>query len=688
MSTDTRTFTTACPRNCYSTCGLRVTVEDGRVRRIEPHPGNLATPHGACLKGLSYIEREYSSERVLYPLRRDARTGGFQRMSWDEALDEIAARLTSVRERYGPQAVLYYAASGTKGLLNGVAPAFWCLFGGCTTTYGDLCWPAGLEATRLTLGANEHNAPWDLANARLIVLWGKNAAETNVHQMVFVEQAIASGATLVVVDPRRTETAERASLLVQPRPGTDGALALGVAHRLIERGWVDAPFVASHVLGFEAFRERVRDCTPAWAADVAEVPEAQIERLAELLGTVKPATICAGFGMQRFTNSGQAMRAMIALLALTGNIGVPGAGWVFANLRTQIFGERDPVAFYPPERSDGVFRVSISTARLGPDMLATVDPPLRLAWVERGNPILQNPETPAVVRAFRALEFRVVVEEFLTDTAREADIVLPAKTLFEQTDVIGAYWHDYLQLRQRVVAPPGEVKPESEIYWRLAQRLGLPAEAVAAEIPGPSEAHVGAFLARKLSPFEGLTLERLREGPVRAPGHADVAFADRRFPTPSGRIELHSEEARRRWGVDPLPIYIEPVESTRLAPRVGERRYPLYLLTPNTKNRIHSQFGNLPSIRAIAPHPVLFVHPADAAPRAIDDGARVRVFNGRGSLEVASQLDYGLKPGCVALHNGWWLAAGGAVNVLSQARETDMGHGAAFHENLVEVERA
>ena len=533
----TRTITTACPRNCYSTCGMRVTVEGGRLRRIEAHPANRATPEAVCLKGLSYVERAYAQDRVLHPVRRTA-SGDFERLTWEDTLDLIAEHLGRLRAE--PQSVLFYAASGTKGLMSEAATSFWRLYGGCTTTYGDLCWPAGLEATRLTLGANEHNAPWDLANARLAVFWGKNAAETNVHQMAFVQEALDRGAELVVIDPRRTETAERAALHLRPRPGTDGAIALAVAHRLIERGWVDEPFVRAHVLGFEPFRESVRTRTPAWAAEIAGVPDAQIERLATLLGTVKPATINAGFGIQRYTNSGQALRAMIALLALTGNVGKPGAGWIFANLRSHVFHPvKDPIAFYPPEEPDGVFRVSISTALLGPHMLATSDPPLRMAWVERGNPVPQNPETPTVVRAFRALEFRVVVDEFLTDTAREADVVLPAKSIFEQADVIGAYWHDYLQLKSKAIEPPGEVKPESEIYRLLAERLGFPPEAVARELPGPSDAEVEAFLAARLRAVDpSLSLDRLREGPVRAPGATDVAFADLAFPTPSGRIDM------------------------------------------------------------------------------------------------------------------------------------------------------
>jgi anaerobic selenocysteine-containing dehydrogenase len=679
-----RTITTACPRNCYSTCGLVVTVEDGRLRRIEAHPRNRATAEAPCLKGLISIERVYAKDRILHPLRR-TRGGAFERVAWDDALDAIADKLRVLRDE--PRSVLFYSGSGTKGLMNGVARSFWRLYGGCTTTYGDLCWPAGLEATRLTLGANVHNAPWDLANAGLIVLWGKNAAETNVHQMTFVHQALDRGAEVVVVDPRRTETAERASMHVRPRPGTDGAIALAVTHRLIERGWVDQPFVRDHVLGYEAFRESVRRLTPAWAADVAGVPEAQVDGLAELLGTVKPATINAGFGLQRYTNSGQSLRAMIALVALTGNIGKPGAGWVFANLASHVFDAvKDPLAFYPPESPDGVFRVSISTALLGPDMLAASDPPLRMAWVERGNPIAQSPETPTVLRAFRPLEFRVVVDHFLTDTAREADLVLPARSMFEQTDVIGAYWHDYLQLKQKAIQPPGEVKPESEVYRLLAERLGFPAEAVARELPGPSDSEVEAFLGAKLQAVDpGLTLDRLREGPVRAPGTSDVAFDDLRFPTPSGKIEILSDEAARRWGVDALPSWTEPVEWGGAAP-AGQ--YPLHLLTPNTKNRIHSQYGDLPSIRALDPEPLVQLAAEDARDRGLRPGDRARVFNDRGALTLRVRVDHGLRPGVVVVHNGWWLAEGGGVNLLSKARETDMGHGAAFHENLVEVEKA
>jgi anaerobic selenocysteine-containing dehydrogenase len=682
-------YVTACPRNCYSTCSLNVYLDekDNRVCRIESLPANKATPKGACLKGLSYVERQESGKRILTPMKRKKSSSGFEKISWDEALEIIAGKLQYFKESFGPQSVLFYSASGTKGLLNGVGTGFWRLYGGYTTTYGDLCWPAGLEATRLTFGTIKHNVPWDIENAKLIILWGKNVAETNVQQMRSIDRAVEKGAKLIVIDPRRTLSADRAELAVQPRPGTDGALALGIAHILIKTATIDHEFIGKHVLGFKEFKQMVLDFSPEKAADITDVPVNYIYRLANEIARGKPVTLCAGFGMQRYTNSGQAMRAMIALMVITGNIGIPGASWQFADLQSSIFDRvKDPFAYYPPkkEEEDGIARISISTARLGRDMLAQKDPPLKMAWVERGNPITQNPETHTVLKAFRSLDFRVVVEQFYTDTALEADIILPAKTLFEQSDVIGAYWHPYIQLKQKILDPPAEVKPETEIYRLLAKRMGFPPEDIDAVVPRPTDSDIDDFLEKKLEPFPELSLERLKQGPVLAPGTQEVAFSDYIFTTPSGKIELLSKEAAQRWGLDPLPVYSEPQESVR-QPTQEAKKYSLYLLTPNTKNRIHSQFNNLKLIRQFSPQPFLAINPEDAEKRGIDHKDRVRVFNGRGSLELEAHIDFSMKSGCVSITNGWWITEGGTVNFLSLGRETDMGYGAAFHDNLVEV---
>jgi len=646
--------TTACPRNCYSTCGMQVEVEDGRLRRILPEPGNRATAEGPCLKGLSYLERVCSPDRILYPLRRS--------------------------RDHGPQALLYYSASATKGLLNGIGARFWRAFGGYTSTYGDLCWSAGLEATRLTLGENKHNVPRDIAHAGLVILWGKNPAETNIHQMPFIEEARRNGAGMIVVDPRRTRSSERADLLVQLRPGTDLALALALAHIIIRDGRVDAEFITRHVNGYEEFAAAVKSCTAEWAAAICGFASNFIEEMAETITTSGPVSLCAGFGMQRYTNSGQTMRALIALLAITGNIGKPGAGWIFANLQTDIFGAvKDPVAFYPPEQNDGVARISIATAELGPGLAAQQNPPLKMAWVERGNPLSQNPRTGLVREAFAALDFRVVVEQTMSDTAAMADIILPAKSLFEQSDIIGAYWHSYLQWKPALINPPGEVRPESEIYRALGPLLGITDFELAGMLPEPGEAGVQAWLENHLAKFPGLDLSDLKTGPQPAPGLEEIAFADLRFPTPSGKIELLSAEATERWKVDSLPHWTVPEAFTRKRPE------ELYLLTPNTQDRIHSQFHDLKMIPVRDQEPRLQIHPADAHARHLTQDQKVRIFNARGEIVIPITLENRLRPGCVALHNGWQERHGAAVNLLSPARNTDMGYGAAFHDTLVQV---
>jgi len=561
------------------------------------------------------------------------------------------------------------------------------MYGGCTRSFGDLCWPAGLEASRLTFGDNKHNAPWDIANAKLIILWGKNPAETNIHQMVFIDKALENGGKLIVIDPRRTQSSERADLLIQPRPGTDGALALAVANVLVQRKYVDNSFINEHVSGYQEFLESIKPFTPEMTAEITDVPVEYIIRLANYIGTTKPLTICSGFGMQRYTNSGQTIRAIIALLSITGNIGKPGAGWIYANLQSQIFEKvKDPVSCYPPEKPDGKTRVSISISKIGVDMLKQSDPPLKMIWVERANPVTSNPDTNTTLKAFRALDFRVVVDQFMTDTASEADIVLPSKTMFEQSDVIGAYWHSYIQLKQKIVDPPGDVKPESEIYSMLAEKLDFPTGDINNMFPGSDEKEVDLYLEKHLNDHTGLSLEKLRNGPVLAPGQQEVAWSDFNFSTSSGKIELLSMEATERWGVNKLPDYQEPYESVK-SDSLETKKYPLNFMTPNTKNRIHSQFNNLEMIRRVSPKPLVTMSPKDAGDRSIESGDNVKIFNDRGHLILEVSVDFSIKDGCVSVTNGWWIADGGSVNFLSLGRETDMGYGAAFHDNLVEVEK-
>jgi len=675
-------YSTACPRNCYSSCSFMVHVENNRVVNIDPHPGNLATPEGICLKGLAYVERANSPDRILSPLLKNKNTGTFEKTDWDTALKLIAEKIKRFQTDYGPQSILFYAASGMSGLTNGFSKQFWKMIGGATTMYGNLCWPAGLEATRLTLGDNKHNAPWDLEHAKLIVYWGKNAAETNIQELIPVDEALEKGAKVVVIDPRRTQTSEKACLLIQPVPGTDAALALGVAKILIDRDWIDRAFINSHVLGFEEFKASVQAYTLPYVSKICSVEETYILQLAELIGTVKPMTLIPGYGMQRFSNGGQTIRCLLTLSVLTGNIGQKGACWHYGNLQSYIFDDlKEPMSYYPPDTPDGIFRRSISMAKLGEDMLNASDPKLKMIWVERGNPVTQNPDTHTVLKAFRKLDFRVVVEQFMTDTAHEADLILPAKNMFEQSDIIGSYWNPYVQLKPKVTEPAGLVKPETEIYYLLAKEMGYSEDEILKYLPLPGNEAIEAYLKQKLTKFPELDFEMLKQGPMVAASHEEIAFADHKFDTPSGKIELFSEQAKLNWKVNPLPDYVPLQINDRT-----QNDYPLYFLSPNTKNRIHSQFNNLEIIKVFSPEPFVEINPLDAQYRAIMDGDRVKVFNAEGSFTLKAQYTYGIKKGCVAISNGWWISQGGTINFLTKGRMTDMGFGTAFHDTKVQVE--
>ncbi|MDP3003392.1 MAG: molybdopterin-dependent oxidoreductase [Bacteroidales bacterium] len=671
-------FVTACPRNCYSTCSFRVQVENNKIRRILPYSGNLATPEGPCIKGLSYIERTHSPERIIYPLIKTSQ-GKFQQITINEALDIISYKLNSVREKFGPKSILWYKGSGMSGLTNEIGYSFWKAFGGTTITYGNLCWPAGLEAVRLTLGSVKHNVPWDLKNAKTIIIWGKNPAETNIQEIAFIAGAKENGSRIIVIDPLRTPTADKADILFSPKAGTDAALALAIAWVLIKDDLIDWNFIKKHVKGFDEFRQSLR-ISPVEAEKITGIPFENIIELAYIIGKEGPVTILPGYGLQRHLNGGQTIRSILSLSVLTGNIGKSGSGFNYANLQSYIYDNpKEPESYYPDHEKDLPFRRTISMAKLGRDMLNTSDPELKAAWIERGNPLLQSPDTNSVKKAFSGLEFKVVVEQFMTDTAAIADIILPAKDMFEQSDIIGSYWSPYVQFKPKAIQSPGEVMPENEIYFHLAKRLNM--NIGTNLIPEPGNENIEEWLDNRIKGYSELNLDDLKEGPVLAPGLQQIAFEDLKFETPSGKIELYSSEAQSIWGVSPLPDY------TPHDPGTGDELYPLVFVTPNTGSRIHSQFGNLKIIKETVQEPAVGISPGDAAKRNIYSGNKIRVFNQTGEIISVARISNRIPAGLVVLPNGIWYNEGGGGNHLITGRETDMGYGAAFHDNTVEVER-
>jgi anaerobic selenocysteine-containing dehydrogenase len=669
---------TACPRNCYSTCSFVVQVENNRIKRILPYDRNLATPEGPCIKGLSYIERAGSTKRIIHPLIRTA-DGRFKQASMKEALRIIAEKLGSVRDTYGSHSILWYKGSGNSGLLNETGYNFWRAFGGVTSTYGNLCWPAGLEAVRLTLGEVKHNVPWDLVNAGAIIIWGKNPAETNIQEMAFIGKARERGAKIIVIDPRRTATADKCDIHFKPVPGTDAALALACAWVLVHENLTDKEFVAKFVKGYDEFAGKSL-IPPETAENICGIPAEDIVSLARIIGTVKPVTFLPGYGLQRYTNGGQTIRSLLSLAILSGNIGKSGAGFNYANLQSYIYDNpKEPLSYYPDAEKDKPFRRSISMITLGNDILNTRDPEIKAIWVERGNPLLQVPDSGAVREAFGKSLFTVVVEQFLTDTAEMADIILPAKDIFEQSDIIGSYWSPYVQFKPKALEPEGEVMPESEIYYHLAELMDI--KVSNDEIPPPGNENAEKWLSARIAPWSELTLDDLRKGPVIAPGLQEIAFNDMVFKTRSGKIELSCQAMSEKWNASALPAYVPLINPQ------NNSRYPLVLICPNTGSRIHSQFGNLDVVKKNSEPPALEISQEDAEDRHLVNGDRVIVYNNRGKISTVIKITGRLDPGMVILHNGIWLSEGGGGNTLTESLHTDIGYGAAFHGNRVEVEK-
>jgi anaerobic selenocysteine-containing dehydrogenase len=648
-----------------------VTVRAGRIVAIDGDPLNPATGGKVCLKGLSYADRVVAGDRLKTRLRRRPDGSGFDSVDWESALDDITRRLKRLRSDAGPTSVLYYEGSGSHGALSVLADAFWNPFGGPTRAHGDLCWPAGLEATRLTYGDNLHNHPRLTADSRFILLWGHNPAETNIHQMRLILDAQEKGAVVAVIDPRSTDTTDAADIHLQPRPGTDAALALGLAHVIVAEGLHDAEFLARHAAGVDAYFQRIAEYTPERVGGITGLDPAAIHDLASLYGRTRPALLIAGFGLQRHRHAGQTMRAVALLPALTGNMGAPGAGWQYANLASHRL-QPPPL----PSAPGGPGR-TFPTSRLGRAILESGNPAIRAAWFEKANPVSQHPDTGSVIQALTGLDLLVVVDQFMTDTARLAHYILPAKSMFEQEDLVTAYWHPYLQLRKRILEPPGQVKTETEIWRLLCERFGFDTGYFASD---PRET-----LRAMLPPGEEDLLEKLELGPVDPSGLGDVVWKDGRFPTPSGKIQFFSEEAERLWGVDPIPEYT-PLDEGHEAAR--HKSFPLQLLTCKTRERIHSQFGNLESIRQVERLKCLDIHPADARVRGLSDGDTARIWNDRGSTPVRVHLASGIGPGVVHVIEGRCSPDDPEVNRLTSDAVTDMNHGATFYECLVEVRKA
>lgn len=645
----TETLRTVCNRDCPDACGLIATVENGRLTRLGGDPAHPVTKGFLCSRTSQFPARQNSPDRLTTPLLRDG--SGFRPVSWEEALSFAAERLLAIRAESGPAAVLHYRSGGTLGLVKSVVDYFFELLGPVTVKRGDICSGAGDAAQEADFGDEESHDLFDLDRSRGILLWGKNPFVSNVHLLPLLKEAKARGARIVLVDPVRHRTASLADAYLAPRPGGDLDLALGVAALLFETGRV-VPEAASFCEGFEAFRALALSRSPtAWAA-AADVPPDSLELLAATLGD-RPCNIQVGWGMGRRTNGSAIVRALDALGALTGNLGIPGGGVSFYFKRRGAF-DTSFLSKSPPR--------TLSEPLLGKEVLEAAEPPVRAVWVTAGNPVAMLPDAATVARALETRELVVVVDSFMTDTARRAHLVLPTTTLVEDDDLLGAYGNHWLGASVPVVAPPPDVKGDLEIVQLLAaevdRRTGAGADGIAPKVAGSARDWKRRLL-RRIEP-RGVTVERLERESVRNPLVGNVLFEGNRFPNPSGKMRLLTEA--------PPPPEEEP-------------GYPLWLFSNSTERSQSSQWaGPPPAVLEATCHP-------DAVP-GLADGADVVIESAIGAVRGRLKLDPLQRRDVVIVPKGGHYDAGTSANVLVKARLTDAGEGAAYLDCRVRIRPA
>jgi len=680
-----RRLKVVCPHDCPDTCVMSVDVEGDRAVALGGDPDHPFTQGFLCVKVNRYLERVYSPERILHPMRRVGRKGEgrFERISWDEALDAITHRFRDVIAAHGPQAVLPYSYAGNLGMLSyGSMDRRFFQALGASLLDRTICASAGARGYEATVGATIGFDPEAVARARLVVAWGANVISSNVHQWPFIEEARRRGARVVTVDPFRSRTAEKSDEHLALLPGTDAALALGMMHVIFRDGLEDGDYLEGHTVGAGDLRQRAREWTPDRAAEVTGLDPGEIESFAREYAVTHPSAIRINYGLNRHAGGGMAVRTVSCLPAVVGAWRHAGGGVL---LSTSGAFPVDKDALERPDLTPPGTR-TLNMSQLGRILTdETLDPPVKALFVYNSNPAAVAPEQDAVQRGLAREDiFTVVHDLFPTDTVDFADVVLPATTTLEHYDIHKSYGHLYVSLSRPAIPPRGEALPNTEVFRRLAARIGL---------DHPCLRESDEEMARRAFDWDhqrmaGITFERLeKEGSVRlSVPDPFVPFAEGAFPTPSGRCELRSE-ALAAEGHDPVAGYVPPRESGAAAPELA-RRYPLAFISPPAHHFLNSTFSAQPVFVRREGEAAVTIHPEDAGPRGISERQMVRVFNDRGSFLARAKVSDAARPGVVVGLSIWWakMCPGGRnANAVTSQELTDMGGGATFFDALVEV---
>ncbi len=719
----------ACPHDCPDTCGVITEVENGRAINFYADPAHSITEGWLCAKVRPYLEHVYHPDRLQYPLRRVGPKGGgqWERISWDEAIAAIAARWREIIDRYGPAAILPYSYSGTLGLVQMTVcnNRLWNRLG-ASQLQRSICGAAAEYAVEATLGAR-HTVPYDhVAHSRLVIIWGHNPVSTAPHFMPHLKEAQRRGCQVVVIDPRRTRTARGADWHLAPLPGTDGALALGLAHIIVAENRHDEAWLEAYTVGWPQLKERLAAYEPGCVAAITGLPEQQIIDLAHLYATTQPALIKIADGLQRHLNGGQTVRAICALPALTGQYGVCGGGLAYSASGYVKWAGLQPWENCPPPA-----RI-VNMNRLGAALTGEVtDPPIMALYVYGSNPAAIAPNAGLIRQGLQREDlFTVVHELFMTDTADYADIVLPATSQLEHSDLHKAYGHTVLAYNQQAIPPLGKSKSNWEVMGLLAQALGFN-EPWLHQSVDEVITEVLAATAERYPALRGITLERLKqehhvplnldstipftsppvggteggESPSPITGEESPLLDTGRdwgrglyFPTQSGKVELFSQRMAN-IGLDPLPgwpdprqvAWTEPVEGSSPG---GTASAPLTLVSPAAHHFTTSSFANQPDLLAREGTPFVEINPADAAARGIAAGDMVVIENRRGWCKLRAVVTDAVRPGVLASPKGRWskfdpsMNSGGRnVNWTVSDALADLAGQSTFHSNQVWIRR-
>lgn len=646
-----RNVVTTCTRDCPNTCGLIARVEQGRVAALTGNPCHPLNQGAACPKAQKFIQRAYSSERILTPLRRNRKSGTWQKITWDKALTEIVERMNKIKNLYGAEAILYYRGFAQRTALRLLNERFFNLFGGVTGTYGTLCGGTGQASQDLDFGCRISHDPLDYEHSRSLVLWGRNPVATNPYLLPIITRIRRQGGTVILIDPVASETKKLCDVHIQPVPGKDAFLAMAAAKRILAQGREDREFVEHHSEGFPQFQKILDSFTSQELAQACDVPLPQIDLLAEVLLKQKPTGILLGWGLHRWEFAHHMIRSIDALGALAGLVGLKGGGVSqgfeeYAPYDLDWIGDR----FHPDRRK-------LLMPLIGEEILKAQEPSIQMIFVTAGNPLCMAPNSQKVAAAFAQIPFVVVAGHFLDDTAGQADIFLPSTTFLEERDIVASYGHNYVGPVNQAIPPQGESRSDFELFQSLAAHFSFKTD---------FNLSVDQWLTRLLAPLlaKGVTLEELWAGPVRLPDAPMVPYSDRKFPTLSGKFQFMTElDAQIRAKGDPV--------------------YPYYLMSVSPYDWLCSEMTPADQEKLT----VIRLHPAEAAKLNLVEDEVVQVISNVGATKARLQLDREQRQDTVVFPRGRWVNSGSSANLLTRDLVSKVGNGAPFYETRVRIER-